>query len=65
MVNEPPNKAPRLSESGRRSQAEHRQRQAAALRDNLSRRKQQQRARQAVSAAGAVSPPDTDETAPD
>ena len=39
MANEPPNKAPRLSESGRRSQAEHRQRQAAALRDNLSRRK--------------------------
>ena len=47
MANEPPNKAPRLSESGRRSQAEHRARQAAALRDNLSRRKQQQRARQA------------------
>ena len=65
MANEPPNKAPRLSETGRRSQAEHRARQAAALRDNLSRRKQQQRARQADSAAGAVSPPDTDETNPD
>jgi hypothetical protein len=65
MAKEPPNKAPRLSESGRRSQTEHRQRQAAALRDNLSRRKQQQRARQAVSAAGAVSAPETDETVPD
>jgi hypothetical protein len=65
MANEPPNKAPRLSEPGRRSQAEHRQRQAAALRDNLSRRKQQQRARQAVSAAGAESAPETDETVPD
>jgi hypothetical protein len=65
MVNEPPNKAPRLSESGRRSQAEHRQRQAAALRDNLGRRKQQQRARQSVSAPGTASPPDADETVPE
>jgi hypothetical protein len=65
MANEPPNEAPRLSESGRRSQAEHRQRQAAALRDNLSRRKQQQRARQAILATGPVSVPETDETVPD
>jgi len=65
MANEPPDKMPRLSESGRRSQAEHRQRQAAALRDNLGRRKQQQRARQAVSAGGGASAPDTDETVPD
>jgi hypothetical protein len=65
MANQPPNETPRLSESGRRSQAEHRQRQAAALRDNLSRRKQQQRARQAVSAGGVVSGSDTDETVPD
>jgi hypothetical protein len=65
MANEPPNKTPRLSESGRRSQADNRARQAAALRDNLSRRKQQQRARQAVSAPGMESPPDTDETVTD
>jgi hypothetical protein len=61
MANESPNKATRLSESGRRSQAEQRARQAAALRDNLSRRKQQQRARQAVSAAVAEPPADTDD----
>ncbi len=65
MADEPPNKAPRLSEAGSRSQAEHRERQAAALRDNLNRRKQQKRARQAVSAAEAVTSPETDETVPD
>jgi hypothetical protein len=65
MANEPPNKTPRLSESGRRSQADNRARQAAALRDNLGRRKQQQRARKAVSAAATESPPDTDETVTD
>ena len=65
MANEPSNKAPRLSESGRRSQVEHRARQAAALRDNLSRRKQQKRARQADSAADAVSSPETDESVAD
>jgi hypothetical protein len=65
MASDPPNKAPRLSESGSRSQAEHRSRQAAALRDNLSRRKQQQRARQAVSATVAEPRPDTDDTVTD
>jgi hypothetical protein len=65
MANEPPNKTPRLSESGRLSQADSRTRQAAALRDNLGRRKQQQRARQAASAAAMEPPPDADETVTD
>ena len=65
MANEPPNKAPRITQSGCRSQAEHRARQAAALRDNLSRRKQQQRDRKAVSATVAEPRPDTDDTVTD
>jgi hypothetical protein len=51
----PPAQRPVLSDKGQEAEAERRARQAAALRQNLARRKRQQRARVAGSAA-------TDET---
>ena len=59
MMDESPDKGPKgpvLSPAGHRAQAENRTRQAAALRENLARRKQQQRAR-AASALGGEAPP--------
>ena len=41
---------PNLSQAGHRAKVENEARQAAALRENLARRKQQQRARAAASA---------------
>ena len=50
-------KGPILSPAGHQAQAENRARQAAALRENLARRKQQQRARAAASAPEPASAP--------
>jgi hypothetical protein len=48
---------PNLSPAGHRAKAENEARQAAALRENLARRKQQQRARAAASTPEPVSTP--------
>lgn len=45
----------RLAESGQRAQTERQQRQAAALRANLRRRKEQQRGREAPNPVGKAS----------
>jgi hypothetical protein len=50
-----PDRKPTLTEAGRREAAERHQRQAAALRENLAKRKAQQRARAVVP---ADQPPD-------
>jgi hypothetical protein len=55
----PAPKAPALSPAGQRAQADHQARQAAALRENLARRKRQQRARAAgpgVAPGGEAAP---------
>jgi len=49
-------KGPILSPAGHQAQAENRARQAAALRENLARRKQQQRARAASTLEGEGAP---------
>ena len=49
-------KGPVLSPAGHQVQAENRARQAAALRENLARRKQQQRARTASASGGEAVP---------
>ena len=47
---------PKLSEGGLRTRAAQKAREAAALRQNLARRKQQQRARAAMAASPEPSP---------
>ena len=59
MADESSDKGPRgpvLSPAGHQAQAENRARQAAALRENLARRKQQQRARMASASGGEAVP---------
>jgi hypothetical protein len=51
-------KRPHLSPSGQRAEAKSRARQAAALRENLGRRKQQTRARAAAAAEETKGKPD-------
>jgi hypothetical protein len=48
---------PRLSAHGQQAEAQRRKREAAALRENLARRKAQQRARHAPPAAGSPATP--------
>jgi hypothetical protein len=49
MTDDSTKKAPTLSPAGHRAKTENQARQATALRENLTRRKQQQRARAAAS----------------